>query len=229
MGDTAMSSGLCPREASTLALARACGYGLGMTDSELSDVVATLKIIEQRRAEAAQQSNRDLIPSSGVSAPLPGAGWLNIVRPWQSGRSIGKRKEHEMKRKHDQPEAEKVPWIREPGDIDLASGWHWIRPDRSTMVLSGPPYDLVTGIILICEKCPACVASGNRCGFPSEENADVLLAAPDLLAACEAAREHIRDDYLAADEMEPTKQEQVVLSLYKQLRAAIAKARGEDA
>lgn len=91
----------------------------------------------------------------------------------------------------------------------MAKRWRWIDDEDGT-------HTLVEGDELM--PLPRVIL---RCGDISAEHQAVIAAAPDLVAACQAVAARL--DYLS----NLWGQEGVTRTLQDQLRAAIAKARGE--
>jgi len=104
--------------------------------------------------------------------------------------------------------------------------WHWVIEDHSMATLgvgddpgSGDPFVLALG------PCESCADRANpkewawgRCHVPTEANARLIAAAPDLLEACEAM-------LAVSDSPEPIVAQVIAVS---KARAAISKAGGES-
>lgn len=67
--------------------------------------------------------------------------------------------------------------------------WKWEAQDASMTIL-GTAENVDEGCVLWCIRCKACQSRPDalRCGMPSEADARLIAAAPDLLEACKELR-----------------------------------------
>lgn len=100
--------------------------------------------------------------------------------------------------------------------------WEWTWEDASMQILSRAG-DIGEGHVLAVTPCEACQKRNYRCLGPTEANARLIAAAPEMLAACEsiATQEGLLRHHLTA-----VKGCEPLFRALSELKAAIAKAKG---
>ena len=85
--------------------------------------------------------------------------------------------------------------------------WKWSVDDPQVLILHAGKDYIGNTNILHAERCRACADRDARCGWPKEEDARLIAAAPDLMAALEKApkpmtsltAKELKDNWKAVD------------------------------